>query len=493
VILPNHMRFPNRTRIFRIPILLKLVLVFSVILLIIYYTTSNIFDYQRGIVNISREVVKVRFEALSISQGMVDNLLSMEENQKKYDVLKQDNYKQYYLSALKEYRHNLESIQWYRYEGSAVWGDLAAQFKQAFPNLPEDTAQAMEQPPWVPLERLNAWLDTITTANKDNERSIESSMRELHAWSESAVRAGQIGLGVSMAVALLASLYLTYSLYRPLRELRRGIRAFTLDGKLEPVRVISHDELGELATAYNEMTARLQEEEKMRSDFIDMLSHEIRTPLTSIRESVNLMRERLLGEVNDRQKRFLDIASSELERISKLLARLMQVSSMSSRFITLNFKPVEPVSLLTETVDKASPSAEAKSISISTHVSPDVPSVMADTEHLRQALLNLIGNAVKFSPPGQAVDVSLQLADGGNQLLFSIVDSGPGIPDEEQPLVFNKYYRGETMKKNVDGIGLGLSIAKNIVEAHGGKIWLNSRPGRGSTFFFTIPIARENQ
>ncbi len=487
------MRFPTRPRLLRIGILFKLILVFTSILVIIYFTTSNIFDYQRGIVNISREVVKVRFEVLSISQAMMDSLLSMEENQKKYEVLGQDAYKAYFANALKEYRRNLQSILWFRYAGSEVWRQLDEQFNEVFPHLSDNIEPPTSPPPWVPQDRLNTWLETIFKARQANERFIESSMRELHAWSESSVRAGMIGLGVLMAVALMGSLYLTYSLFRPLRELRRGIRAFTLDGKLEPVRVISRDELGELAQAFNEMTARLKEEEKMRTDFIDMLSHEIRTPLTSIRESVNLMRERVLGEVNDRQTRFLNIASSELERISKLLARMMQVSSMSSRFIALVFKPVDPVHLLHETVDKAAPAAEAKKITINAHALPDVPSVMADTEHLRQALLNLIGNAVKFSPPGTSVEVSLQLVDGGNQLLFSIVDSGPGIPESEQPLVFNKYYRGETMKKSVDGIGLGLSIAKNIVEAHGGKIWLNSRPDRGSTFFFTIPVSRENQ
>ncbi|KAF0233948.1 MAG: sensor histidine [Desulfovibrionaceae bacterium] len=487
------MRFPTRPRILRIGILFKLILVFVSILVIIYFTTSNIFDYQQGIVNISREVVKVRFEVLSISQGMVDSLLSMEENQKKYDVLRQDNYKEYFVSALKEYRRNLGSIQWFSYPGSEVWGKLQEEFQNEFPGLNDATDLTRQPLPWVPQEKLNAWLGAILKAKQDNERFIESSMRELYVWSERSVRAGMIGLGISMAVALLGSAYLTYSLFRPLRELRRGIRAFTLDGKLESVRVISRDELGELAQAFNEMTARLKEEEMMRTDFIDMLSHEIRTPLTSIRESVNLMREQVLGEVSDRQKRFLDIASSELERISKLLSRLMQVSSMSSRFITLSFKPVDPVHLLYETVDKATPAAEAKKISINAHALPDVPSVMADTEHLRQALLNLIGNAVKFSPPGTSVEASLQMADGGNQLLFSVVDSGPGIPEGEQALVFNKYYRGEQLKKSADGIGLGLSIAKNIVEAHGGKIWLSSRAGRGSTFFFTIPIARETE
>jgi len=485
------MRFPTRPRFPRFGILFKLILVFASILVIIFFTTSNIFDYQQGIVNISRDVVKVRFEVLSISQSMVDALLTMEENQKKYDVLRQDNYRDYFLSALREYRRNLASIQWFSYPGSEVWRELQEEFQALYPSSQDMESITRRDPPWLAQEKLNAWMERIFEAKQANERSIESNMRALYAWSERSVRAGMIGLGVSMAVALIGSAYLTYSFFRPLRELRRGIRAFTLDGKLTSVRVISRDELGELAQAFNEMTARLTEEEKMRTDFIDMLSHEIRTPLTSIRESVNLMREQVLGVVNDRQKRFLDIASSELERISKLLARLMQVSSMSSRFITLSFKPVDPVHLLQDTVDKATPQAEAKGIAIKAHALPDVPSVMADTEHLRQALLNLIGNAVKFSPPGSTVEASLQLADGGNQLLFSVVDSGPGIPDGEQPLVFNKYYRGETLKKSADGIGLGLSIAKNIVEAHGGKIWLSSRPGRGSTFFFTIPIARE--
>ena len=105
----------------------------------------------------------------------------------------------------------------------------------------------------------------------------------------------------------------------------------------------------------------------------------------------------------------------------------------------------------------------------------------------QQALLNLIGNAVKFSPPGSTVDVSVEPADEGRQVLFGISDNGPGIPEPDQPYVFNKYYRGTRMK-NVEGVGLGLCIAKNIVEAHGGKIWLSSRPGKGAMFYFTIPV-----
>jgi len=487
------MRFPSSSRTFRISSLrLKLVLVFACIAGIIYYTNSHIFDYQRGIVNLSHDVVN-RFEALSTAQGLVDNLLSMEENQKKYEVLREDSYREYFIAAFKEYRRGISSLKRFGYNGAEAWTALREDFEKSFPESVDPAELVKAQPPWVPQEKLNSWREAILAARQQNERAIEANSRANEVWSEGAVRAGTIAFAFSLAVALLGSLYLSYSFFRPLRGLRRGIRAFTLDGKLKPVKVLSKDELGEVAQAFNEMTVRLKEEEKMRTDFIDMLSHEIRTPLTSIRESVNLMRDHVLGEVSEKQMRFLNIASTELERISRLLSRLMQVSSMSSRFMTLSFKPLDPVKLFHETVDKATPQALAKNIVITARTAPEVPSVMADAEHLEQAFLNLLGNAVKFSPPGKTVEASLQLVDGGNQLLFSVVDSGPGISEGEQQLVFNKYYRGETLKNTADGIGLGLSIAKNIVLAHGGKIWLSSKLGRGSTFFFTIPITRETE
>lgn len=226
----------------------------------------------------------------------------------------------------------------------------------------------------------------------------------------------------------------------------------------------------------------------MRADFIDMVSHEIRTPLTSIRESVNLMRERVLGEVNERQKRFLDIASDELQRISAMLTSLLKVSSMASQIVDLAPVTFDPAKLVLETLEKAAPAAEAKGIRLTPRLGRDIVSVVGDRELLGQALYNLIGNAVKFSPPERTVLVGLEMADGGQKLLVSITDEGPGIPEEEQPHVFNKYYRGARTKRTTDGIGLGLSIAKTIVEAHGGNIWLSSLAGKGCTFYFTIPV-----
>ncbi|WP_300155701.1 HAMP domain-containing sensor histidine kinase [Solidesulfovibrio sp.] len=467
-------------------ILFKMLAVYIGILVVAYFTTSTLLIYIKESVNISRDIVKVRFEVLSISQRLVDSLLAMEENQKKYEIVHSEEYKKNFLAALNEYKNAIWSILWFRYESFSVWEELHAEFRAAFPELAQGKALGGE--PWIDQETLNKWMRIVVSARQDNERVLESGMRELFRISEVAVNRGVTGLTVSIGLGLLGILYLTYSLRRPLRELRRGIRAYTRDGRLEPIRVLTKDELGELAAAFNDMTSRLKEEERMRADFIDMVSHEIRTPLTSIRESVNLMRERVLGEVNERQKRFLDIASDELQRISAMLTSLLKVSSMASQIVDLAPVTFDPAKLVLETLEKAAPAAEAKGIRLTPRLGRDIVSVVGDRELLGQALYNLIGNAVKFSPPERTVLVGLEMADGGQKLLVSITDEGPGIPEEEQPHVFNKYYRGARTKRTTDGIGLGLSIAKTIVEAHGGNIWLSSLAGKGCTFYFTIPV-----
>jgi len=480
---------PKRRQIGRLGILFKLFFVFSVILAISYFTTSTLFISIRDTVDITRDIVKVRFEVLSISQRMIDSLLSMEENQKKYLLLREDQYKKYFLAALQEYRNAIWSILWFRYEGFAVWEDLHEEFKAEFPDLAAGGELSGEV--WIPQEKLNRWMEILLAARRENERVIETGMRDLYALSEASVNRGVNGLVVSVAFGLLGIVYLAFSVSRPLRELRRGIRAFTVSGKLEPVRVFSKDELGELAAAFNEMTLRLRDEEKMRTDFIDMLSHEIRTPLTSIRESVSLIKENVFGEVNERQKRFLDIAGDELVRISNLLTRLMRVSSMASQIVDITPAPLSPAEMIDEVLIKASPSAEAKDIKLTARVGGHIPLILGDEELLQQALLNLVGNAVKYSPSDSTVTVNLEMADGGHKVLVSVADQGPGIPEEEQQYVFNKYYRGARTKKTTDGIGLGLNIAKTIVEAHGGDIWVTSLPGSGCTFFFTIPVGGE--
>jgi signal transduction histidine kinase len=161
-----------------------------------------------------------------------------------------------------------------------------------------------------------------------NEQEIEIATRELNRKGRLSAKNGLIGLAISSLVGLLGIFYLAYSMIRPLRELMDGIREISSNRLGKPLKSAVRMNLASWPMPYNEMSSRLRKEERMRSDFISMLSHEIRTPLTSIRESVNMIREEVMGPINSRQEKFLEIAGSEISRISDLLSHLMQASRL---------------------------------------------------------------------------------------------------------------------------------------------------------------------
>jgi signal transduction histidine kinase len=269
--------------------------------------------------------------------------------------------------------------------------------------------------------------------------------------------------------------------------LLNGIRSISQERQSDPIRIRSEDEFGTLASAFNEMAFRLKEEQRMRSDFISMVSHEIRTPLTSIRESVNLITEGIMGDINSRQRKFLEIASLEIGRVCDFLNRIMQVSSLESGAFNVRPCALTTYSFVSECLENFKASAESKGIVIRADIAHELPDVMGDAKYLQQVFANLLGNAIKFSPSGSEIAVSVQ--DSGNMLTFAVSDNGPGIPKEEQAFIFNKYYRAKDMRERMDGMGLGLSITKHLIEAHGGTIWVSSDEGKGSTFGFGLPKA----
>ena len=208
-------------------------------------------------------------------------------------------------------------------------------------------------------------------------------------------------------IGLLGLIVFSFGMVRPLRELRRGIKSLSSSGVTAPIRIHSSDEFGELAGAFNDMAARLTEEERMRSDFISMLSHEIRTPLTSIRESVNLICEEVMGGINEKQRRFLLIASRELERITTLLNHLMQISRLEAGVVEIHPRTIDLNEFVQGAISRLVPVAEAKDISIHSEITGAVSEFYCDPENLQQVLLNLLGNAIKFSPGGSTILVSV--------------------------------------------------------------------------------------
>ena len=472
----------------------KLLVWFFAIVSIFYGTILVLYLNFQQVAQISERIVSKNYAISDNSKKMFEHLLSMEENEKKYRLLKKDDYLGFFRDAKHEFEQSLQKIMALKLqeqELSPQWEQVHSAYLQ-YGNPKEigsSSANSVDQKIWIPENVINQWIELISQARIENQLEVEEATRELNRRGRASIRNALIGLGISSLVGLVGVVYLAYSMIRPLKELMRGIRSVAKDRYSEPVRIRSKDELGELATAFNEMAERLRQEERLRSDFISMLSHEIRTPLTSIRESVNMVGEEVMGPITDRQRRFLEIAGSEIGRICDLLNHLMQASRLEPGALKLQFKPVDCVALVSSSIESLKPAAEAKDIDIHSHIPPETPEVLGDSQYLQQVFLNLMGNAIKFSDSGSKVWVKVGPGPDLISLTFSIIDNGPGILDEDQAKLFNKFYRAPSVRDHLDGVGLGLSITKNIVEAHNGTIWVESIVGQGSTFSFALPLA----
>ncbi|MBI4523142.1 MAG: PAS domain S-box protein [Deltaproteobacteria bacterium] len=232
---------------------------------------------------------------------------------------------------------------------------------------------------------------------------------------------------------------------------------------------------------------RLKELDKMKSDFVSNVSHELRTPLTAIKGSVDNMLDGIIGPLNEKQVRYLVRIKSNVDRLARLINDLLDLSRIEAGKIDLNPTYLPLLSLIQEAAESIRPIAAEKLISIET-VYPDAGvKAWADRDKVIQVVTNLIGNAVKFAPAHSEVTVRFE-PDGDEWVRISIADMGPGIPPGEADNVFDKFYQvAQVNRQKVRGTGLGLAICKALVEMHGGKIWVESDVGHGSSFSFTLP------
>ena len=225
--------------------------------------------------------------------------------------------------------------------------------------------------------------------------------------------------------------------------------------------------------------------EKKRK-FLSHISHEISTPLSSLQESLSLVLDGSLGEVNQQQKKFLAIACQSVKRVFRLVDELLDVSRIESGVIKISPQPLNIAVLARGVVQIMQDSAEKKGLKLSSEIPFHFPLVMVDQDRTIQILTNLIDNSIKYTPEGK-IEVIAEKKE--NFLKVSVVDTGIGILAQEREKIFDEFYQIKQEHKDVfPGRGLGLNIIKSIVERQGGKIWVESEPGKGSKFTFTLPI-----
>ncbi len=229
---------------------------------------------------------------------------------------------------------------------------------------------------------------------------------------------------------------------------------------------------------------RVRRLETVRRDFVSNVSHELRTPLASLKALTETLRDGALEDPKT-ARRFLDRIETEVDALTQMTQELLELTRIESGQVPLELKAVAPSKLLESAADRMRAQAERAGVSLRVEILVGTPEVRADPVRLEQVLVNLIHNAVKFTRPGGEVVLSAQVE--GDFVRFAVRDTGVGIPEDDLERIFERFYKADRARSG-GGTGLGLSIARHIVEAHGGKIWAESREGRGSTFFFIVPV-----
>jgi signal transduction histidine kinase len=311
-------------------------------------------------------------------------------------------------------------------------------------------------------------------------------------------------LGVlALLLFFTAALYLFYgaahgrALSRSLGTLTRATRQMASGDLRTRVAVPRDGEIGELGDAFNRMAtqleayaARQQDIERERRELIAAVSHDLRTPLASIRAMVEALCDHVVAdeETIDRYHQTIRI---ETQRLGALIDDLFELSRIEAGALQLNLEPASLHDLVSDTLRSMAPRAEQRHLVLDGEVPPDLALTRIDSGRIQRVLVNLVDNAMRHTSEGGRI--TLTAADAGDAVQLDVADTGEGIPEADLPSVFDRFYRGEKSRsRDGGGAGLGLAIARGLVEAHGGRIWVQSAKGEGSVFSFTLPKARKS-
>lgn len=288
----------------------------------------------------------------------------------------------------------------------------------------------------------------------------------------------------ALVSALIVSLFVSRRVVTPIRQMMEASQRIAAGHYEERVEAAGRDELGQLAHSFNQMATTLEQTEAMRRDLIANVAHELRTPLASIKGYMEGMMDGVLPASPDTYQQIYH----EADRLQRLVNDLQELSRVEAGAFKLECRPLAIAELIQRTTAHLRPQFEEKSVSLSLNLPANLPPVLADKDRLSQVLLNLVGNALQYTPPGETVSISARSEN--QELLVAISDTGIGIPAEHLPHLFNRFYRVDKSRSRAGGgSGIGLTIAKHLVEAHGGHIWVSSEgEGCGSVFTFSLPL-----
>jgi len=287
--------------------------------------------------------------------------------------------------------------------------------------------------------------------------------------------------------ALALSFIFSKSVVAPVLAMSRATQRIAEGRYDERIPITGNDELAQLALRFNQMAEKLNEIESMRRRLIGDVSHELRTPLTAIKGSMEALMDGVLP-ANDETYQQIYL---EAHRLNRLVDDLQELSRVEARAYPLDIRSLDVPSLVQTVTKRLAPQAQSRRIALDLELTPNLPPLLADEDRAAQILTNLVSNAIQYTPEGGRVTISAKQT--GNEIQISVRDTGIGIPPEHLPHIFDRFYRVDKSRSRQagGGSGIGLTIARALVEAQGGRIWVETTgEGQGSVFAFTLPLAK---
>jgi len=296
------------------------------------------------------------------------------------------------------------------------------------------------------------------------------------------IQSGLIALLLSLAVAFLFARWIA----DPLQKVVAAARAMP-SAEIKPVESQGPHEVQELTRAFNSMIARTQASQKSQRDFVANVSHELKTPLTSVQGFAQALLDGT-ADSDETRRQAAQVIYDESARMHRMVLDLLDLAKLDAGTADITMSPVNMSALLNSIREKFTPQSQKAGVEIKVEVAAKLPRFAADGDRLAQVFTNLVDNALKFTPSGGQILLRAEARDGG--ILVSVADTGAGIPDEAQAHIFDRFYQADVSRKGgrKHGAGLGLAIAHEIVQAHGGRIGVRSRLGEGTTFDVFLPL-----
>ncbi len=466
--------WPNLT-IYQKMIMGYMLIVFMVVVVSIY-TITILFRLNA----ISTTILSHDIAFIDMNKRMINSILSQDRTRENYFLLGDRLFLDSFQEKKKEMIRDITSLEGLaatHKEREEVEFFKKIYFEYTNININTGTSRKQIDDMVNTLEGLIAYRGGVINKKMENSREIGGS----------AARLAVIISMIAFISAIALAFFITRSISEPIKRLQAETTIIAKGNFSRRIDISSRDEIGELAEAFNIMCYKLNELERLKSEFIANVSHEFRTPLTSLKEANNLMLDGIAGRTTEKQQRLLGIIREESDKLIKMIHDLLDLSKLEAGMVRYNFMPSDISIVIEKCVDEMRLLAEGKHIDMNMDIGERLPIVLMDSEKIKQVITNLLSNAVKFTPDGGRIIVKGFEEDVN--IRVEITDTGIGISKEDMGRIFDKFQQADTIiNKKIRGTGLGLSIARHIMEAHKGSIWVESELGKGSSFIFLLPI-----